>query len=561
MVTATARTTLRALIVLLLACGPGAPAFAALSAQLSDTAIDELETVRLVVRKTGTRETQSIDLTALETDFHVMGSNTSSQYKFFNGREQSWVDYQITLQPKRAGQLVIPPVSVGDERTPELTLTVRPLSAQTRQKIEQLVFFETEFSAPQVYVQAELIMTRRLMYSNGVQLYTDLPGAPELADAVVLTLGETSSATVKRGERTYGVVEQRYAIFPEVSGELVLPAISVTASVRLIEGGRVSRKGVRVGTETTRIRVMPVPAGYPAEQPWLPAKAIRGIQVLNPDRLSHDVGDTLTHELLIHIEGNIGSIAAPAPLSLAAQEFRTYPQAPVIEDDSNGGSVKGSRLQTTSLVPLIPGTLTVPDTRITWFNTNTEQIEEAIIRGQQISVTGTALQLSEPTATAPSANDATNPPPTADGQDLPGVEPRVWLSVAALAVLVFGLWWARRRIWRGMRILIGISRSGPPQRARRAVLEALEHKSPGPILDSVATYIHTIEPQPTRSIIAYLQVVAPHAAAACARAQELLYAADATGGLTASELDAVRRFVELTVAASRATRDPLPALY
>jgi len=363
---------------------------AAVTAQLSSQDIDELETVRLIIRSTGSRQTQKLDLSALETDFHVMGNNTSSQYRSVNGRQQSWVDYQITLQPKRTGTLTIPTITVGPDATPTLSLRVRPLSNSTRQTINELVFFEQQVSAAKIYVQSELVLTRRLLYSNGVQLYTDLPAEPQIKDAVVLTLGETASSTTQRNGKLYGVVEQRYAIFPESSGTLTIPQVSVTASVRLQEGRRVSRKGVRVSTQAEQITVMAVPKSYPANEVWLPAHNVTLHQVLTPNK-NVKVGDTLTHELLIHIDGNIGSISAPEPLNLDSANFRTYPQNPVINDDTSQHSVVGSRLQTTSIVPMQPGNRSIPSHQVVWWDVNTDQQQLAQVPAIELNIGGTGV--------------------------------------------------------------------------------------------------------------------------------------------------------------------------
>lgn len=427
---------------------------AAVSAQLSQSVIDELETVRLTVRASGTRDTEAIDLKPLEKDFHVMGTNTSSQYRYVNGREQSWVDYQITLQPKRTGDLTIPEITVGKDRTPTITLSVRKLSATARQIIDELAFFETEVSAPEVYVQAELLYTRRLLYSNGVQLYSDLPGAPEIADAVVLVLGETTSKTTERDGRMYGVVEQRYAIFPESSGTLTIPGISVTASVRLVDGGRVSRKGVRVGTQDEAVTVKPVPGTYPANQSWLPAKSVRGLQVLSPNDRGYQVGDSLTHELLVHIEGNIGSMAPPVELPLTDGTFRIYPQSPVMEDDTDGSSVRGSRLQTASLVPLKPGNLEIPPMTISWWNTVTDQLEETRIESLSMRVTGTALSttpLENAVAEAESEQTASD-----NGQE--SSFPRFDRTTAVVLFLLIGGLLALLYAWRRLQLHAWIRR-------------------------------------------------------------------------------------------------------
>jgi hypothetical protein len=247
----------------------------------------------------------------------------------------------------------------------------------------------------------------------------------------------------------YGVVEQRYAIFPESSGTLTIPGISVTASVRLIDGGRVSRKGVRVSTQDETVTVKPVPAAYPADQSWLPAKSVRGLQVLSPNDRSYQVGDSLTHELLVHVEGNIGSMAPPVELPLTDDTFRIYPQSPVMEDDTDGASVRGSRLQTASLVPLKPGNLKIPPMTITWWNTATDQLEETRIESLSMRVTGTALStapLENATTVAESDPDQTN---ESDAQE--SLLTRFDRTTAVILFLIIAVLFALFFAWRRLR--------------------------------------------------------------------------------------------------------------
>lgn len=406
-------------LVLLLVCLAPHTGLAAVSAQLSAQDIDELESVVLTIRASDTRNTEALDLAPLDKDFHVLGSNISSQYRFINGREQSWVDYQITLQPKRIGELTIPSIQVGRDRTPTLQLRVRRLSSAIRDEIDRMVFFTSSVSSDSTYVQAELVLTRRLYYSQGVQLYSDLPGPPELENAVVLTLGETTSGKVTQAGRPYGVIEQRYAIFPEASGTLVVPSVSITASVKLNENGRSSRKGVRVQTDEITVTIKPVPASYPADAPWLPATDVSVLQKLDAAQVTN-VGDTLTHEFLVHIIGNVGSVAPPVALDLASQSFRQYPQSPVINDDTNGAQVVGARLQTTSIVPLIPGQLQIPAQTLYWWNTRTDTLEQAQTDAINFVVQGSAIapasqqdaQLPETTPQIDRAAEGTESGPT-----------------------------------------------------------------------------------------------------------------------------------------------------
>ena len=158
-----------------------------ISTRLSSNSIEELESVRLLIRAHNTRESEALDLTGLQDQFHIMGNNTSTQYQYINGRTQSWVDYQITLQPKTVGALTIPPIRIGNLSTKAMTLDVRPLAPSARQQIDELVFYQQQFSSTKAYVQSQILMQRQLFYAGGVQLYGGQPGAPNIENASVIT--------------------------------------------------------------------------------------------------------------------------------------------------------------------------------------------------------------------------------------------------------------------------------------------------------------------------------------------------------------------------------------
>ena len=364
---------------------------AELSTRLSRSSIDELESVQLTIRANGTRSVEELDLSELEKNFQVLNTNTSSQYQYINGNEHSWVDYQITLKPRIAGTLTIPSLTIGNESSLPLTLKVSPISQSLRDEINQLVFFEVETSKESVYVQEQLLFTRRLVYSNGVQLYNEIPGPPKIANALVLILGETRSGTTERNGKKYGVVEQRFAIFPEMSGKLEIPAIDITASVRLIERGRVSRKGVRVSTTDLLVNVMPVPEAYPEEAPWLPAQAIILTQTLEPGVSKANVGDTLQRRIQVRIDGNTGSILPSLNAQPSESLFSIYPTAPSIKDDTSGDSVIGFRTESSSIVPLRPGQLSLGETSITWWDTVSNEVRTSVLADSRISAAGSAI--------------------------------------------------------------------------------------------------------------------------------------------------------------------------
>ena len=383
------RTFLNAYVFFTLVVIAHGAAHAELRATITPRIVDEMETVRLTLRASDTRRTEKLDLTPLHADFEVLGTQTSSQYHSINGRVESFVEYQINLRPKRSGEITIPPIDIGGESNRPLNLTVRALDPGVKQAIDRMVFFETEVSPNPVYVQAQTVLTRRLFYSNGVQIYSDLPGTPEVPDAVVVPLGDTRSLNMLRDGQRYGIIEQRFAIYPERSGTLTIPAIAVTSSVRVQSGDRIRRSGVRIGTEEIIVEVLPIPSSYPADQPWLPATRIRMNDTWTPDIPSYEIGDPVTRAVMVLATDNVGSAIPPLAVTLPESNFRLYPETPVLQDDSSGDTVIGARLENFSIIPTSPGLVDIPPIELTWWDTQNKRVRVSQLAGITVEISGT----------------------------------------------------------------------------------------------------------------------------------------------------------------------------
>ena len=378
---------------------------AELKATITPRIADEMETVRLTLRLPDARRTEKLDLTVLDADFEVLGTQTSSEYRSINGRVEAFVEYQINLRPKRSGELTVPSINIGGESSKPLRLTVRSLDPGVKQAIEKMVFFETDVSPNPVYVQAQTVLRRQLFYSNGVQIYSDLPGTPEVPDAVVVPLGDTRSLNVLRDGQRYGVIEQRFAIYPESSGTLIIPAISVTSSVRVQSGDRIRRSGVRIGTDELTVEVLPIPSTYPADKPWLPATDIRLNDTWTPAVASYEIGDPVTRSIIVLATDNVGSAIPPLGVTLPESNFRLYPETPILHDDSSGDTVIGARLENFSIIPTHPGQAYIPPIEVTWWDTDNEQVRVSRLAGISVEITGSIAE--EPST--PTSAEASTP--------------------------------------------------------------------------------------------------------------------------------------------------------
>jgi len=432
-----------------------AAATAEIRARIEPRIIDELETARLILRTTGTA-VQTLDLAPLADDFEVLGTQTASQYQSTNGVVEAWVEYQITLRPTRAGQLTVPAVEVGGERSTPLSLEVRGIDPDLRTAIDRMVFFELEVTRNPVYVRSETVLIRRLFYSSATQIYSDLPGPPELPDALVLPIGETRSGTIERDGERYGVIEQRFALFPEHSGTLTIPPISLTSSVRLQVDGRIRRTGARVTSRALPIEVLPIPPEYPAEAPWLPATAVTITDRWSHGRARLGVGEPLERTVAVTVAGNLAAAITPPDDDLPDKYFRQYPEPAVLTDDRSGLSVVGTRTIEYSIIPTAPGTVDLPPLAVTWWDVEQRATRTARAEGRAVLIEGASGPMSTPGDTP--ADAATRP---GEAQPGPAAEPEplahgpgpalpsartLWMAAGALILLLallLGTWFGR----------------------------------------------------------------------------------------------------------------------
>ncbi len=342
-----------ALLALVILFAP-AVALARFDASVDATTLSEADTLRLTLRADGTNLTVESRLrSAREGVRHSERRSAARRSKAINGQVEAQTTWTLLLKPKHTGALRIPAISLGGETTRPIDIVVKELDPQLRRAIAQTVFFETSYTPKQVYVQSQVVVTRRLFYVNGAQLYGDMPTAPEVPGAMVKLLGESEHSTAARDGRQYGMIEQRFAIFPERSGDLTIPPATVTGSVRLPDTGR--RIGVDVSSDTLKITVLPIPAEYPRDAPWLPANDVELLEDWpgEPERgLSAGIPSQRT--LIVRADGNASSAIPPLAMTLP-DSLKAYPEPAKLSETQTRAGIVGTRTESTSLVATQPG--------------------------------------------------------------------------------------------------------------------------------------------------------------------------------------------------------------
>ncbi|MDH4581462.1 protein BatD [Pseudomonas sp. BN415] len=419
---------------------------AGFTANVDRTRLSEGETVELTLESSDPTLFGKPDLAPLNAEFEVLGTRQINQLGTFNGKNDHATRWIITLQPKQTGFVTIPALKLGDVHSAPITLHVQKAEKSEKPTGSNLapVFIDASLDQEEVYVQAQAILTLRIYHS--VSLYDDSSLSPlQMDDARVEQLGDPRTYEKEINGVRHGVIEVRYAVFPQKSGVLNIPPQVFSAT--LVDPGSETgyqpfgpRPGklTRVNSPRIPLTVMPKPSEYPTDAPWLPARNLTLAESWSPDPKGVQAGDSLTRSLLLNVEGLSSAQIPPLPAT-QAEGLRRYPDQPQRSNKIDDRGLIGSREEREALVPTASGRLELPAVVVTWWNTRDNRVERSEIAARTLEV-----------AINPELEPA--PAPTAGAQNDSRIDrARLWPWQAACALLActtllgFGLWWRARR--------------------------------------------------------------------------------------------------------------------
>lgn len=415
------------------------------------------------------------DLEPLAENFAVRGTSTNTQVQIINGRQSATTQWLIELEPKRSGELQVPPLRLNGNQTPSLSLTVRatPTSDGASRRPGQPLFLEAEVGSQNPYVQAQVPFTVKLFYAQPV-----LEGSldvPDISHAAIERLGDDVAYSTTRYGKRYNVIERHYAIFPEKSGTLTVPAIGFEGRIRSDDDwssgygfGFAPGRRVRLATEPVTLQVRPPPPSYSGKT-WLPSPELTLEETWpqQPPRIR--VGEPLTRTLILTAKG-LTAAQLPAVEAPALANARIYPDKPELQTSDDGSWMVGRRQQRVAIVPTQSGSLVLPETRLVWWDTQQNSERIATLPARTITVLPALNPIPPSASPAPSERGsgsgalATAANEANEGSSAFGLSDVFWPGVSAVLLI---LWLMTLTAWWHM------GRTNPPSRSDIPAPEAV----------------------------------------------------------------------------------------
>lgn len=385
----------RFLVLLLTLCCIGSVQATSFSAEVDRYVLEEGESLELTLKLDDSNLLSQPDYSALEQSFEVLNESRSSQLQIINGQTQSSTLWRLTLMPKSVGELIIPAISLKNLRSQPITINVNKASNSTTTVLETnpQIKVEALVDKTDVVVQEQVLLTVRLLY-QGVQISQWALSEPDAGDAVVRELGSSTQYEKQIGSIKYGVLERRYAIFPQSSGTLEIKSIIFDGVVH--EGRRSHFLGrgqqIRHRSKAINLSVAPQDPKF-RYKVWLPAKQLTLEERWSsaPDQLK--VGDSITRTLTVTALGQSSATLPPLELNLP-ENLKSYPDKADLDESINREGLLGKRTESIAIIPSHEGEYIVPALELPWWDTVNQKVQIARLPERRISVRG-------PTANTP----------------------------------------------------------------------------------------------------------------------------------------------------------------
>jgi hypothetical protein len=425
-------------------------AAAELTANVDRTVISDNETVQLTVRLNEQVGFDSPDFSALDDDFEILSQQRSSQFRSINGRSEAWTDWNLVLSPKTSGALSIPSFTFQGAVSDPVDITVTEASS-TASDQPQEIFVEVETNKSEVFVQEELLLTIRI--HTGI-LLRDISMNEELEvdNAVVENVSETAY-NKQINDRLYRVLELVYAIYPQQRGSISIPSLSWNL-VMATDRGSGLRYRFQAPGELRRVRSEPRTIPVKAQAPqyrgdqWLPARDIKLEQHWSSDPSRFVVGEPLTRTITVTAEGLTPAQIPPMP-DQSIPGIKVYSDHPQFDSIKTREGIIGTRIESVAIVPTEAGELTLPEMRLSWWDTEAQRERVATLPTQVLNVAPAAGSDSARSPSAPSGAPAGEASDTTEEVTRPTLH-QLWpwmISNAIFAVLAlfFMSAWLRKR--------------------------------------------------------------------------------------------------------------------
>jgi len=401
------------------------------------------ESFILSVVANGEVDRGAFDSSLLMKDFVVGRTSVSSQTKMINFDTTRTTTWSTILIPQTKGRFTIPAFNIDGTITKAVEVLVIPASTSSASSGRDL-FITTNLDLEQAYLQQQIRYTVKLHL--GKDLQRGSLSSPTLENADIRQIGKDKEYNEVVDGRRYRIIERSFAIIPQQSGTFTIEGPLFEGEV--IDNTRQSfgyfnrSKAVnRVGPSQS-ITVLPIPSNY--DQHWLPSDFVQLDDEWQGNTREFIAGEPITRTITLTAIGVVEE-QLPQITSIYPNSVKTYPDQAETTTVEKDDTLIAQRKESIAIIPSQAGQLVIPEVRIPWFNTLTQQTEFAVLAEKILQILPATIQPSSAIPLSPSIQaDPVTKPQTSittglNNQSINMPQYWIWLTASLLVLWLLTL--------------------------------------------------------------------------------------------------------------------------
>nr|WP_202932779.1 BatD family protein [Shewanella sp. SE1] len=352
-----------------------------LQASVDRNPVTESEYFMLSVVADDELEAQALDTSALLKDFIVGRTSVSRSTQIINFDARKETRWQVMLAPKTTGQVTIPALSIDGVSSDAIELKVMP----SRPEAQKNLFLRTSISAKEAYVGQ--LLTYKVKLFLAVELQRGVLSAPSISGAQIKQLGEDKESSEIVNGRRFRVIERSYGIIADEPGELAISGANFSGDV-LVDTPRrgmfafQESRPMQAQSDSMLVSIKPIPAEYHGN--WLVSDLVM-LKEEWDDKQTFEVGRPITRNLTL-LASNADETSLPELKLSLPDNLKSYPEKAQRKTFIRDNQLVSQLTQTIAIVPSKPGSYTLPEIKVPWWNPHLKQQEFALLPARTIQV-------------------------------------------------------------------------------------------------------------------------------------------------------------------------------
>ncbi len=343
------------------------------------------ELLKLSIEVIDGEDFAKVDLSPLESNFEIIsGPSQQTNIQWVNGQMTSIKTLSWTILPKKSGDVIIPALSgyVGDRRFKGKKIKIKVGEISEDKSNE--VFIAAEIDKENAYLGEQITLTYKLYKRVDVNIAgIDQFQMPNFKGFWVEELFtpqrlQYQSKKIRINGVDYQVANlgQR-ALFPIASDDHIIPSVKVKVQLEVKKKKRrrdpffdpffdsfLSETKTRIlSSKNKNIGIINYPQPIPNDFTGAVGQFDLDTKI---DRNDVEVNDGITLTILLNGTGNIGLFSFPEPKF--PDDIEVFPPAENFEKEEFRNQITGKQKWEYILIPRKPGTLIIPETKMSFFD-------------------------------------------------------------------------------------------------------------------------------------------------------------------------------------------------